>query len=353
MKRIGNLINKTGAQALREQTREANGEQLAYEFAEMLDTWHSLPETWDNVLDAEYLQQQADIIRANKYEMFQKMKKYPYFSPSSANSCPRELYAKVRKFKKDVQEKKPYQSRWQKMGTVYGDSIQRDLLFIDKHYEKKVGKTPPFAVQRTEEGYPAWEDFVQKVHTVLYNGQRFSLFGKPDGLLVHTETGQKVGLEIKSKQTTAAQTSLYSMKEAKPDHVKQCVAYSIMYDVDDFIILYGNLSKKGWNMSDEEYEKTPDIRTFHIHVTDEDRLELLNYFASIVDAANKEEPPKLDLERWTFNGFKTAIAESLTDEEYYDIKQQVKRVMKSRIPDWKKRNYFEALEFIDNVREAM
>jgi hypothetical protein len=89
---------------------------------------------------------------------------------------------------------------------------------------------------------------------------------------------------------------------------KQCVAYSIMYGVDYYIILYVNTAKKAWVMSDADYEATPDIRAFGFEITDADRIELLDSFAEIARCINEDIPPALDLSRWTFNNFKTACA---------------------------------------------
>ena len=73
-----------------------------------------------------------------------------------------------------------------------------------------------------------FEDFAKKSHKVEHNGVTFHLSGSPDGIMIYTdEDGNKirVGLEVKSKQTTAAMTSLYSMKEAEAKHVEQVMAY--------------------------------------------------------------------------------------------------------------------------------
>lgn len=313
----------------------------------MLDKWHSLPETWDSKLDAEIHRQYAEVLTKYKYMDFRSL---PYFSPSSANSCKRELYVKARGAKRDVKANPPYQGRWQRIGTAIGDLLQRDLLFIERYFEKKTGEGPAFIPTRTDENYPMWEDFAKDMTTVEHNGVKFNLFGTPDGILRYKD-GRNVGLEIKSKQTTAAQTSLYSMKEPKQDHVKQVTAYSIMYGVDDYIIAYVNASKKSWVMSEEDYEKNPDVRAFHIHVTESDRHALLDGFADVVRAVQDGNPPPLDLDKWMFNSFKTACALDLSDEEFSELTEQLGRIKKSRIPDWKKRQYVDAITFIKSVRE--
>jgi hypothetical protein len=162
----------------------------------------------------------------------------------------------------------------------------------------------------------------------------------------------RVGLEIKSKQSTPAKTSVHSMREAEEGHRKQCVAYSIMYGVDYYIILYVNTAKKAWVMSDDEYEATPDIRAFGFEITDADRAELLDNFAEITRCINTDTPPALDLSRWTFNGFKTACALDLADDEFQTLKAQVKRAQRSGLPQYVKDQYVDAFMFIQDVREG-
>jgi hypothetical protein len=326
------------------------GAQIEGDLIAILDEWHSLPETWDNELDAQIHRWYADALTRKP-----TFPKRPYFSPSASNSCPRELYMKQLRAKRDEQRKQPHMGRWVRIGTSIGDLIQRDLLFIEKHFEAKTGNKPRFTVERNENGEPMFEDFAKTNKRVEHGAHTFYLFGTPDGILRYTtDDGEvlRVGLEIKSKQTTSAQTSLYKMREPKEDHAKQVVAYSEMYGVDHYVILYVNASKKGWVYSDEDYEKTPDIRAFHREVTDADRAQLFDFFTGVLDAVNAKQAPKLDLWRWNFNNFKTTCALDLSDEEMSDIKAQVRQMRKSNLPEWKKRGHMEAWEFITDVREG-
>lgn len=280
----------------------------------------------------------------------------PYFSPSSANSCPRELYEKALRSPRDQAEVKPWQRRWQFIGTNIGDAIQRDILLAERHYEKFTSEKPRFRIERTKDGYPAFEDFVKTRKVIEHNDQQFALIGTCDGILEYTDEHgviTRVGLEIKSKQTTYSKTSEYSLREPGADHVKQVTCYSLMYDLDYYIVLYMNASKKAWNMNEEDYAKYPDFRAFGVAITDDMRNEVLDKFASIVAAVNTKQPPKLDIEHWLFNNYKTACAQSLSDEEYEEIKTQVSRVKRSSLSDTKKAPYIGALEFIDKVREGM
>lgn len=318
------------------------------DFIAMLDEWHSLPEVWDNELDAEIHRWYS-----NPPTVYPK---WPYFSPSSANSCPRELYVKAKGAERDRFRRPPHQRRWNAIGTAIGSMIQRDILFIEKHFESQTGNKPPFRFLRNEDGTPMFEEFAKTNKLVEHNGETFYLHGAPDGIMEYTsDEGEKikVGLEIKSKQTTPARTSLHSMRTPEEGHVKQAIAYSYMFDVDYYIILYVNAAKQSWEITAEQYEKTPDIRAFCIEITDEDRMKLLDVLSEIHRSIREDKPMSIDLDKWTFNNYKVACAKSLSEEEFNDLKDFVRKVLKSGLPGWKKQSYYDAFEFIKNVREGV
>lgn len=351
MRGVGNL-SRNAAQLLRQNTQETFAYEIAGEFRDFLETWHSYTEPYDTPLDIWFHESYAKVLSKGTFLDYQSL---PYFSPSSANSCPRELYEKALRSPRDQAEVKPWQRRWQFIGTNIGDAIQRDILLAERHYEKFTGEKPLFRIERTKDGYPAFEDFVKTRKVIEHNNQQFALIGTCDGILEYTDEHgviTRVGLEIKSKQTTYSKTSEYSLREPGADHVKQVTCYSLMYDLDYYVVLYMNTSKKAWNMSEEDYAKYPDFRAFGIAVTDEMRNEVLDKFASIVAAVKKKQPPKLDIEHWLFNNYKTACARSLSDEEYEEIKMKVNRVKRSSLSDTKKAPYIGALEFIDKVRSC-
>lgn len=321
-------------------TAKIEGDLLA-----LLDDWHSLPEVWDNDLDAQIHSWYADPPK--------KFPKRPYFSPSGLGSCPRELYMKAIRAKKDEHRRQPHQGRWTRVGTAVGDVIQRDLLFIEKHYESRTGNKPRFKFLRDERGRPRFEEFAGANVHVKHKGEEFYLYGFPDGIMTYTtDEGEevRVGLEIKSKSTTPARTSLYSMREPDENHVKQSKAYALMYGCDYYVILYVNVAKKSWSMSEEDYRKTPDLRAFCLDTRDVDRSEILDKASYVTKSVREGVPPKLDLEEWTFNNYKEACAESLTDEEYREIIKVCNRVEHSSMPEWKKRGYREAEESIKGFR---
>lgn len=306
---------------------------------------------YDDALDAQIHRWYADYLTDKKRKVWPP-RGIPYFSPSSANADPRGLYEKMLGAKRESGERPPHQGRQVRIGTAIGDIIQRDILFAEKH----MGENPPFQFERNDRGEPMFEEFAKKSAIIEHDGKQFAIYGTCDGIMRYvSEDGEvlRVGLEVKSKQTTYAATSGYSMRNgAKEDHVKQCVCYSIMYDVDYYVILYVNGSRKAWEMTPEEFEKNPDIAVFGLHITDEMRDEVLDHFASIVAAAEAGKPPKLDIGKWTFNDFKRRIATTLTDEEIAEIERKVSAIQRSGLPDWKKRSAAGVLAEIMELRKG-
>jgi hypothetical protein len=156
---------------------------------------------------------------------------------------------------------------------------------------------------------------------------------------------------LKSKQTSYSETGYARMKKPKDDHVKQVTCYSLMYDLDAYLIVYVNCSVKAWFMSDEEFANAPDFRVFGIDITDDMKAEILDKFAYVTRCLNEGIKPALDLEKFRFNNFKRSCALDLDDNEYELLKAQVKRALRSSLPEWRKQAYYEAIEFIREVRE--
>ncbi|MCA1800603.1 MAG: hypothetical protein LC650_04865 [Actinobacteria bacterium] len=321
-------------------------DEVAQEFSDLLNDWHSAPEQWDDALDKQIHEWYSNVPKS--------FPKKPYFSPSSAGSDYRELYFKGRGYKAEKNGQQPHQKRWTSIGTAIGDIIQRDVLLIEKHAEKALGYPSPFKFVRTANGEPMFEDFAKKSHAVEHNGVKFHISGSPDGIMIYTdEDGNKirVGLEIKSKQTTSAKTSLYTMKEPEGKHVEQSMAYAEMYDCHFYLIVYVNTSHKTWSMTPEEFKASPDMRVFGVECTREKKDAILDKFAWLQDCINRGKMPPTDLSKYTFNGFKTATALSLSDEEMAELEAENERLKKSKAPAFVKSNFREALADIKRIRE--
>lgn len=322
-------------------TKPEIAQHIAADLVAHLDEWYSQPETFDDELDRQIHRWYADAPKV--------FPKFPYFSPSSSDACPRELYYRVRKAKRDESKRQPHTGRWAEIGTAVGDMIQRTVLAMERSYEKKTGNPCKFRFERNDDGTPVFEDFAKRNKKVEHEGQTYYLFGTTDGIMTYVSpAGRKmrVGLEIKSKQTTPARTSDFTMREPEKKHVKQCVAYSHMYDVDYFVILYVNTAHKGWSMSEEEYAKNPDIRAFGIYIDEVDRRELFDYFTDVLYSVDAGEPLPLDVNRWTFNSFKDAIIADLTDEEFAEIERYAMVVENSSAKAFDKKNVRQAFDDI-------
>ncbi|SCV23842.1 Uncharacterized protein BCRIVMBC845_06439 [Bacillus cereus] len=327
--------------------------EVANRLIEMFDKWHGSQEIWDDELDAQIHLWEYEIRTTNKKRLPWGKRGTKYFTPSSTNSDSRELYMKHIKSDRDKHTGKPHQGRWTRQGTAYGDMVQRDLLFIEKHWKARFGEDPPFVpyyVEINGKRYPAWEKFSQTISHVEHNGKIVSILGQCDGILVDTKTGELVLLEIKSKQTTSAQTGFYSMKEVKDDHEMQSITYSMLFKdmhISRGVVLYGNLSKKAWIMSDDDCIANPDLRGFEIEFKPEVQTRILDKFANVLECVDKKTPPKFDITKFTFNSYKEATVASLTAEEYAEVADQVKRISKSRMPQWKKNGVLDAWKYIE------
>lgn len=335
--------------------KQVKAEHIARQLEIYLNKFHSLPNVRDNGTDLFIHQSYADVLRRNLKENYRELD-FPYFSPSSAGSCPRELFMKISGAEKDIQKVQPHQTRWQNIGTAIGDMIQKDLLIAERNYENLTGEVFPFEFVKTPVFYePMFEEFAFKRHFVEAINP-FYLVGTTDGIMKFTDADgkvYKVGLEIKSKQTTYAGTGFRNMREVNPKHKVQTVCYSVMYDVDYWIVLYVNGSKKSWNMTEEEFSKAPDIRAFGHYVTEEMKEEVLIKFNDILEAKETGNKPKLDLTKWTFNNFKRACALDLSEKEFMELIDEAIEIESSNVPQFVKNEVSNAILYIHEIRGEM
>src|SRR5699024_2036416 len=135
--------------------------QIEGDFIALLDDHFSLPETFDSDLDAQI---------AKWY------------------SNPPKVFPK-----RDY----PWRGRWRKLGTLGGDLIQREILSIERNYEKQTGNKPRFWFEKNADGTPMFEDFAKVNKLVEHNGEKFYLYGTCDGIMNYvTDDGEiiRVGL---------------------------------------------------------------------------------------------------------------------------------------------------------------
>jgi hypothetical protein len=352
------LYSKSAAQKLRQQSQETNGhdmaQRIADDFIEFLNEFHSYPQPYDDKMDQEFYEQYARVLKEQSRWGYFNWKTAPdgthrpLFSPSSAGKSERELYEKVKRSPTEKSTMTINQRDWVGLGSQVGAYIQREIMLAERHFETLTGKAPRFKFERTQRNEPAFEHFVKKIHEVEHNGEKFGLNGLPDGILHYvTDDGEilRVGLEIKSFQK--GWSAFKAHNQPKDDHVLQTTVYSEMYGLDYYIVLYHLTYGVEWN-----HELVVRNKAYGRYVTQEERNELFDKYARVTKAAREGTPPELDLSTWTYNDYKTAIAKSLTDEEFEVIENQTNQALKSGLPDWKKRSYTEAYEFIKSVRAS-
>ena len=320
----------------------------AKELTKQINEFHLYDNVYDDELDIFINQSYADVLKKGKNVDWSKT----YFSPSSANKCPRELYHKSKRHKKDPKIWQSHQRRWVQFGEGVAAVLQREFMLSDRHFEKFTGRKPRYSMAFTDEGYPFMEEFVFKQKSFNHDGEEFSILGTLDAVLVDNETGKPLIVELKSKMQTPSKTSQSAMKEAQESHVKQVVCYSLLYDIDEGVIFYQNLAHAGWDMTPEAFQKTPDIRLFDVDISKDSQEEILDFFADITRRLRENDPPLPDLSKWKFNDYKNAISESLTDDEMERL-EMVNEFLKESQPVWMQKQMDMALNDIKRRREAI
>lgn len=328
-------------------------EQIAQDFTDFLDEFHTYNQPYDDAMDAEFYAQYARILKEQSKWGYFNWKTAPdgtprpLFSPSSAGKDERQLYEKAIKSKADVRKPNRNQRDWTGLGSQVGAYIQREVMLAERHFEKLTGKQLRFRFKRTERNEPMLEHFVKKIQEVKHNGEQFGLNGLPDGILEYlTDDGEwiDVGLEVKSFQK--GYTDFKKLAQPKIDHELQTHVYGEMYSLDYTIVLYHLTYGADWK---RDFSRS---KAFGRHVPKEVRNQVLDKYARVTKAWRTGVAPAVDLDGWNYNDYKTAIAKGLTDEEYEILSAQVKRMQRSGLPEWRKVQYAEAIEFMREVREA-
>lgn len=323
-------------------------QQIADDFTEFLDEFHRYEQPYDDAMDAELHEQYARILREqSKWGYFPFEKGLPIFGPSSAGKSDRELYEKLRKSPKDNRDWTPNQRDWVGLGSEVGSYIQREIMLAERHFKRLTGKEPRFKFERTDRGEPSFEHFRKVLHKIDYGGQRFALFGLPDGILEYTTNdGEvlRVGLEVKSSQKSY--NDFKRLSQPKPSHEAQTACYSEMYGLDYYVILYHFTAGRGW---DEDFSRN---KAFGKYITAEERERMKMKLANVVSCAKCESPPPVDLLALKFNDYKTHIALTMTDDELATAKHTVKQAQKGNLPAWKKAALVEAWHEIQDIREG-
>ena len=276
---------------------QQRGEELVKAFTKHLEDVNS--KDYFDIVEVEelVLKEQAHAIEVMKTE-----KTYPTdiprFSPSSSDKCERELYFKAIKAKKDEETGYPFQRRWTRNSTAVHGAIQKQLLEAEIVLEE-----PDFIVFRLDNGLPAWEKNIEGWKIIEHNGVTFVVFGMCDGILTYKD-GTKVGFEYKTKSNSVAQ--IKQIKEPAPSHRMQTVAYSILFEVDEWLITYESVAKDKWST---HANARPDFKVFYYKVTERDKKMLLDKWARVAENIETGEIPKPNTSKCMFCPFRTICNE--------------------------------------------
>ena len=318
-----------GLKAINNASGKTLVDTIAADFWEHLQKWGETGYTYDADLNYWLMERYLTVRDNDPFENFPKG--VPVFRSSGTGKCIREQTLRAIDViegsnRKDPPKMQSHQSRWVQIGTKVGDMIQEQVLMMEKHYQRFVGEECHFRFERTPEGNPHFEEFSTTFQQFTSGKISFITGGSMDGIMIWTDPETlkeyRVGLEVKSKQTTPAATSLYSMREPNSKHVWQCRNYAMLKDLDMYLIVYVNAAHKTWEMTDEDAQKNPDLRVFGIDITEEDKKAVRNRFFEAVEHAHAGTLPPLELSGFTFSDYKYALAQSLTYKELEKLEEK-------------------------------
>lgn len=294
------IISKAGARKLRDEAlgKDADtlGNRMANHMLDHFNLFHGINHRRnDKEIETLLLRQSQQEV-----ELIDSKPDYPKdlvkYNPSGASKCNLELYYKAIGVDEVHADRFPYHDRWTRNATAVHEAVQRDLLYAEKYL-----KNPKFTVVKDESGLPKWEQNIITWKEFEHNGQRFIINGMMDGILTYEPEGMTVGFEFKTKSNTIGQVGNYKMKDATESHKLQCVAYSLLFGINDYLIVYESLAKDGWMKG---VEAKQDMRAFHFHVTEEMRTELLDKFAYVAHCVENRVEPEQELDKCLFCPFK-------------------------------------------------
>lgn len=220
----------------------------------------------------------------------------PMFSPSGASKCERELCLKAMKGTRDEHTMFPYQRRWVRNSSAVHAVVQRDIIYMSQKM-----KDPSFKTMYTSDGLPMWEKNNAQYKEFEHNGVKFAIAGMMDGQLCYTKDGTIIGFEFKTKTNSVAQVGPYKMKESSEQHRQQCIAYSLLFGLDEFILFYEAVAKDSWMVG---ATARPDIRAFYVKVTEAERVELLDKYARVASSVQSDELLPMELNKCLFCEYK-------------------------------------------------
>ncbi|MED4579075.1 hypothetical protein P9480_09965 [Bacillus atrophaeus] len=318
-----NANERSAANSLRAQLTESNPPDLAQDFIAQLDAYYAHPSSsfYDNKIERLFYEQKLRHLGFKPYPKDGLVT----FGASGTDMCDRQIVFKNSETKAEKSEDEAFRGRQRRQGTAIIDFVQLDIL----HMKKRIGDKAEFTFSKTDEGEFAFEDAAQVRKVFERNGVNFAITAKPDGILDYR--GQQLLFEYKTKATgLIAMNGKLDFKGADSHHLRQVTAESILFGINEGILLYESTEKPSW-FSDEENKNVPktrktwaggkpkpDLRAFHFKITEKMREDLLVDLAEQARLVYAKETPPMTIEmtgKCAFCAFKGHCKAKLTDEE--------------------------------------
>ncbi|ATO50999.1 hypothetical protein BrL25_19000 [Brevibacillus laterosporus DSM 25] len=283
--------------------------RIEREFTEQLDAYYASPATsyYDNAISRRFYEQKLRHL---------KFKPYPQdglvtFGASGTDKCDLEVFFRNQKVKPKKSDDIPFRGRQRRQGNANIELVQLDLV----HMEKRLGDNAKFTVETNEEGAYMFEDEAQQRVVFEYDGVKFAITAKPDGILRYNGSDRLL-FEYKTKASgLRAMNSKLDRNGAQDDHLRQVTAESLVFGIHEGVLLYESTQKPAW-FSDEDRsyvtkgQKTwadgkpmADMRPFYFYITDEMQERLLRDLARQARLVYEGQQPEVTADMTTKCGF--------------------------------------------------
>lgn len=335
--------------------------KIEREFAEQLDAYYASPTSGfhDNAIARKFYEQKLRHLA---------FKPYPNdglvtFGASGTDKCDLEVFFRNQKIKPQKSDDLPFRGRQRRQGSAIIEYVQLDLV----HMRKRLGDAAKFTVATTDDGEFAFEDAAQQRVVFEYDGVKFAITAKPDGIMTYVDDKSRLLFEYKTKASgIRAMNSKLDYTGPQADHLRQVTAESLVFGIREGILLYESTQKPAWfsdedNASVTKGAKTwrdgtpiPDIRPFYFYITDEMQEALLRDLARQARVVYEGEKPNVTADMTTKCGFCAFFGghcqASLSAENLAELQTVESRMARSTLAG--KRDHRSLRAYLDQISEV-
>jgi hypothetical protein len=280
------------------------GAQIEQEFAEQLDAYYASPASGfhDNRIARSFYEQKLRYLKWNPYPNDGLVT----FGASGTDKCDLEVFFRNQKVKAPKSDDLPFRGRQRRIGSAVIEYLQLDML----HMPKVLGDKAKFKIHQFANNEFAFEDAAQRREIFEYDGVKFAITAKPDGILdYNNDPFDPLIFEYKTKATgIRAMNSKLDFKGPDDGHLRQVTAESLVFGIREGIILYESTQKPDWFGDEDKTSVTKgqktwvdgkpiaDIRPFYFNITDEMQEKLLADLAKQARLVYEGKQPKVTVD---------------------------------------------------------